>query len=319
MKRIILKLVLFFSLLMIPIVSFFMLPYSEEFAYHYIEQDCYNHGAWIYDRINHNPAPIDVAFIGSSHTLHAIQEKKMEELLGQNFRVVNLGYCRYGRNIEYTILKMLLKHKSPKLIVIEVHEDEEKNSHDIFPYLAETEDLLLTPTLFNRDYFSDLFHGGSARLEYFKAKYIFRKKYPEPTSELYGYAATDRIVSEFELDENLKSWQFRLSQTNPEIIEKFQSEFPLAYLKKMANIIQEKNIPIRFVYLPDSGSKLHKPKFASFYQDIAPLIIPPQGIFNDKSNWMDASHLNDKGSGVLSAWLAEQIKSELCTDSTTFR
>ncbi|MBA4409199.1 MAG: hypothetical protein C0397_07240 [Odoribacter sp.] len=304
---------------MIPIVSFFMLPYSEEFAYHYIEQDCYNHGAWIYDRINHNPAPIDVAFIGSSHTLHAIQEKKMEELLGQNFRVVNLGYCRYGRNIEYTILKMLLKHKSPKLIVIEVHEDEEKNSHDIFPYLAETEDLLLTPTLFNRDYFSDLFHGGSARLEYFKAKYIFRKKYPEPTSELYGYAATDRIVSEFELDENLKSWQFRLSQTNPEIIEKFQSEFPLAYLKKMANIIQEKNIPIRFVYLPDSGSKLHKPKFASFYQDIAPLIIPPQGIFNDKSNWMDASHLNDKGSGVLSAWLAERIKSELCTDSMTFR
>ena len=319
MKRIILKLVLFFSLLMIPIVSFFMLPYSEEFAYHYIEQDCYNHGAWIYDRINHNPAPIDVAFIGSSHTLHAIQEKKMEELLGQNFRVVNLGYCRYGRNIEFSILKMLLKHKSPKLIVIEVHEDEEKNSHDIFPYLAETEDLLLTPTIFNRDYFSDLFHGGSARLEYFKTKYIFRKKYPEPTSELYGYAATDRIVSEFELDENLKSWQFRLSQTNPEIIEKFQSKFPLAYLKKMANIIQEKNIPIRFVYLPDSGSKLQKPMYASFYQDIAPLIIPPQGIFNDKSNWMDASHLNDKGSGVLSAWLAERIKSELCTDSMTFR
>ena len=239
MKQILLKLGLFFSLLMIPIITFFMLPYSEEFAYHYIEQDCYNHGSWIYDRINRNPTPIDVAFIGSSHTIHAIQDKKIEELLGQNLNITNLGYCRYGRNIEYLILKMLLEHKSPKLIVIEVHEDEEKNSHDIFPYLAETKDLLFSPTALNRDYFSDLFHGGSARMEYFKAKNIFRKKYPEPTFELFGYAATDRIVSETELDENIKSWQNRLSRTNPEVIEEIQSKFPLAYLKKMVNIIQQ--------------------------------------------------------------------------------
>ncbi|OGU68408.1 MAG: hypothetical protein A2X62_15550, partial [Stygiobacter sp. GWC2_38_9] len=277
-----------------------------EFAYHYIEHDCYNHGAWIYDRINHNPAPVDVAFIGSSHTLHAIQEKKMEKLRELNLHVVNLGYCRYGRNIEFSILKMLLKHKSPKLIVIEVHEDEEKNSHDIFPYLAETEDLLLTPTLFNRDYFSDLFHGGSARLEFFKAKYIFRKKYPDPTSELYGYAATDRIATEFELDENSRLWQKRLSHTNLEKIEKVQLKYPFAYLEKMICLIKEKNIPIQFVYLPDSGSKLKNPKHSSFYQDIASLLIPPQTIFNDRSNWMDASHLNDNGSEILSIWLAEQ-------------
>ena len=319
MKRILLKLALFFSFLMFPAAVLFIVPYSDEFAYHYIEHDCYNHGAWIYDRINHNPAPVDVAFIGSSHTLHAIQEKKMEKLRELNLHVVNLGYCRYGRNIEFSILKMLLKHKSPKLIVIEVHEDEEKNSHDIFPYLAETEDLLLTPTLFNRDYFSDLFHGGSARLEFFKAKYIFRKKYPDPTSELYGYAATDRIATEFELDENSRLWQKRLSHTNLEKIEKVQLKYPFAYLEKMICLIKEKNIPIQFVYLPDSGSKLKNPKHSSFYQDIASLLIPPQTIFNDRSNWMDASHLNDNGSEILSIWLAEQIRSEMCTDTTTFR
>jgi hypothetical protein len=319
MKQIILKLVLFFSLLMIPIVTFFMLPYSEEFAYHYIEHDCYNHGAWIYDRINHNPAPIDVAFIGSSHTIHAIQEKKIEGLLGQNLHIANLGYCRYGRNIEYAILKMLLKHKSPKLIVIEVHEDEEKNSHDIFPYLADTKDLLLPPTAIDRDYVSDLFQGGSARMEYFKAKYIFRKTYPAPSSELYGYAATDRMASEPELDENRKSWQIRLSQTNPEIIEKVQSKFPLSYLGKMIKIIQQKDIQLLFIYLPESGSSLNKPKYASFYEHNASLLIPLQSIFKDRSNWMDASHLNDKGSEILSTWLAEQLKSELCVDSAAIK
>ena len=79
MKQILLKIALFFSLIMIPIVALFLTPYSKEFAYHYIENDCYNHGAWIFDRITKNKTPIDIAFIGSSHTIHAFQEKKMED------------------------------------------------------------------------------------------------------------------------------------------------------------------------------------------------------------------------------------------------
>jgi hypothetical protein len=314
MKQILLKLGLFFSLMLLPLISLFILPYSEEFAYHYIENDCYNHGAWIYDRIKHNPAPVDVAFIGSSHTIHAIQDKKLEELVGQNLHFANLGYCRYGRNLEYLILKMLLKCKSPQLIVIEVHEDEEKNSHDIFPYLAETKDLLFPSTLLNRDYLSDLFHGGSARMEYFKAKYIFRRTHPEPAKELYGYAATDRKVSEAELTENKRLWEIRLNRINPEPLEKMQEKFPLAYLNEMVKILKKKNIQFVFLYLPESGSNLLKPKYNSWYLDKAPLIIPPQSIFQDTSNWMDASHLNDKGSDMLSIWLAEQIKSEVCSE-----
>jgi len=317
MEKIIHKLILFFSLIVFSIVSLFILPYSNEFAYHFIENDCYNHGSWIYDRINHNPAPIDVAFIGSSHTLHAIQDRKLEELLAQNVHFANLGYCRYGRNIEYLFLKMLLSHKTPKLIVIEVHEDEEKNSHNIFPFLADTKDLLLPPTVLNRDYFSDVFHGGSARLEYFKAKYIFNKKYPAPTSELYGYAASNRIASETELDENSKSWQSRLSRKTPEAIEKVQSEYPFAYLEQMIKMIQEKNIQVMFIYLPESGSQARSPKWATYYLKIAPVLIPPVDLLREKSNWMDAGHLNDSGSEKLTAWMANQLKAELCVDSVS--
>jgi len=314
MKQILLKIALFFSLLAIPLAGLFILPYSEEFAYRYIEHDCYNHGVWIYDRIIPNPTPIDIAFIGSSHTIHAFQEKKMEEILGTDYHLANLGYCRYGRNLEYTLVRMLLEHKTPKLIVIEVHEDEEKNSHDIFPYLAKTSDLLLTPTPINRDYFADLFNGASARLEYFKSKYIFRKTYPEPSSELYGYAATDRIVLAVELKENQTAWQKRLGSKPIREIEKIQMKYPLAYLKKMITLIKERNIPFLFVYLPEFGSMLKSPKYAAYYQNHAPMLIPPQTIFNDSSNWMDASHLNDKGSEALSNWMAEQLKVELCIE-----
>lgn len=315
MKRLLLKIALFFSLLIAPFVVLFTIPYSEEFAYHYIEHDCYNHGAWIYDRITQNPTPIDIAFIGSSHTLHAIQDKKTEEFTGFSHHVTNLGYCRYGRNMEYLILNMLLKYKSPKLVVIEIHEDEEKNSHDIFPYLAQTKDLLVTPTAINRDYFSDLINGGSARLEYFKAKYIFRIKYPKPSAERYGYAASERMVKQEEWDENQKTWQKRLGRTESERIQEMQVKYPFTYLEKAVNLLNKRNISIAFIYLPDSGSKLEIPKYMETYKKLAPVLIPPQTIFNDSTNWMDASHLNDKGSEKLSLWMAEKLRAEWCLDS----
>lgn len=312
MKQVLFKIALFFCLLIIPIVVLFTAHYSEEFAWHYIKNDCYNHGAWIYDRITHNQTPIDIAFIGSSHTIHAFQEKKIEELSGTTNHIVSLGYCRYGRNLEYCILNMLLEHKSPKLVVLEVHEDEEKNSHDIFPYLAKTSDLLLPPTPIDRDYFSDLFFGASARLEYFKATCIFRNKYPEPTTDLYGYAGSEREVSEIELKENQNAWEKRLGRTQYQAIEKIQMKYPMAYLDKMISLLQKKNISFVFVYLPEHGSMLKSPKYAAYYRNRGPLLIPPQSIFDNTANWMDASHLNDKGSELLSEWMAGQLKNELC-------
>lgn len=314
MKPILLKIALFFSLILTPVLTLFLAPYSKEFAYHFIKDDCYNHGAWIHDRIIKNPTPVDIAFIGSSHTIHAFQDKKLEEILGSEYRIANLGYCRYGRNLEYLILRMLLEHKTPQFVVLEVHEDEEKNSHDIFPYLANTRDLILTPSPINRDYFADLFHGASARLEYFKSRYIFRKNYPESDFGLYGYGEADRVVPENELKENQQAWKNRLERTQIQSIEKIQLKYPFAYLNKMIELFRKKNIPFLFVYLPESGSKLKKPKYALHYQNFAPLLIPPDSIFENTTNWMDASHLNDKGSELLSAWMAEQLKNEFCPD-----
>jgi hypothetical protein len=315
MRHLIHKILLFFVLLAVPFLALFLAPYSEEFAWHYIEKDCYNHGAWIYDRIVENQMPIDIAFIGSSHTIHAFQDQKIEEIIGHDEHLANLGYCRYGRNLQYALLKLLLRHKSPKLVVIEVHEDEEKNSHDIFPYLANTKDLLLTPTLVNRDYFLDILNGASARLECFKSTRIFRKTFPEPDTRLYGYGESDRIVTSEELEDNRAAWQRRLSRKEVKSVETIQMKYPLAYLKKITGLLNEKNIPFIFVYLPESGSNLERPKHAAYYRQFAPLLVPARTLTDNREYWMDASHLNDKGSELLSAWMADQLKSELCLES----
>jgi hypothetical protein len=317
MKRLFLKIALFLGLLAAPLVVLFEMPYSKEFAYHFIEGDCYNHGAWIFDRIVRNTTPIDIAFIGSSHTIHGFQERKIEELTGSGDHLVNLGYCRSARNFEYILLKLLLEHKTPKLVIMEVFEDEAKNSHDIFPFLADTRDLLITPTLINRDYFSDVYNGTLARLEYFKANYIFGRKASEPTTELYGYAPNNRTATADELQKNIDAWQRRLSRSEPKMIEKLKIKYPFSYFDKMMKLIEGKNIPLIFVYLPEYGSKLKSPKYAEYYRKFGSLLLPPENIFNDPTNWMDAGHLNDEGSGLLSKWMADELKSELCIRPAT--
>jgi hypothetical protein len=315
MKEVLQKIALFFGLLALPVVLLFTIPYSNEFARHFIKDGCYNHGAWIFDRLTKNATPIDIAFIGSSHTIHAFQDQKMEEILGPDYHLTNLGYCRYGRNLQFVLLKLLLHHQAPKLIVIEVHEDEEKNSHDIFPYLADAKDLLMTPTLVNRDYFSDVVHGASARLECFKSEYIFTKKIPEPDTRLYGYGESNRIATSEELADNRNAWERRLARKSLKSVEKLQMSYPLAYLDKMIDLLKTRNIPFVFIYLPESGSKLDIPKYASYYRQFAPLMISPPSLTDKPEYWMDASHLNDKGSEILSEWMAEKLRKEFCLDA----
>ncbi len=308
MKEILLKILLFFVVFAFLAVLLFAIPYSSNFSRHFIKDDCYNHGAWIFDRITKNQTPIDVAFIGSSHTIHSFQEKKMEETLENKYHLANLGYCRFGRNLEYLFVKELLEYKKPKLIIIEVHEDEPKNSHDIFPYLAQTKDLFVSPTFVNRDYISDVFKGASARLEQLKASYIFKQQYPEPDLNPYGYGESDRIATSEELDKNRLGWSKWFKRRNAPVIEEFQLKYPLAYLSKTIGLLNSRKIPFIFVYLPESGSKLAMPLRSAFYQKYGQILILPDSIISNPANWMDEMHFNNKGAEQTSDWMARKLR-----------
>ena len=284
MKEVLQKIAFFFGLLAVPVVLLFAMPYSNEFARHFIKDDCYNHGAWIFDRLTKNATPIDIAFIGSSHTIHSFQEKKMEAILENHFHLANLGYCRFGRNLEYLFVKELVARKNPKLVVIEVHEDEPKNSHDIFPYLADANDLLISPTFVNRDYLSDVFKGVSGRLEQFKAKYIFQEKYPEPDLNPYGYGESDRIATDEEFLKNKQGWSKWIKRRGSPEIEQLQLKYPYAYLSETINLLNKKKIPFIFMYLPESGSNFPNPLRLDFYKQYGQVLTLPDSIVQPPTN-----------------------------------
>ena len=211
MKKLALKILRFCILPITVAVACFFIPVPRIFYYNYIKDDCYNHGAWIYDRMARNNTPVDVAFIGSSHTIHSFNEPQIEKEL-PGLHLANFGYCRMGRNLQYVLLKDILKYKKPRLVIIELSEEESKNSHDIFPYLAKNKDLLLSKSAVNRDYFSDLYHGFVTRIDAVKQTYIFRKKYAEADMYDYGYGASDRIAPTEELNDNIAAWERRMKK-----------------------------------------------------------------------------------------------------------
>ena len=312
MKELSIKILKFCFLPLVAAIACFLIPTPRIFNYHYIKDDCYNHGAWIYDRIAQSTTPVDVAFIGSSHTIHAFNEPIIEKkLIGMH--AANFGYCRMGRNLQYVFLKDILKYKTPKLVVIEITEEETKNSHDIFPYLAENKDLFLSRSAINRDYFSDLYHGFVTRFDAVKQTYIFRKEYKKTDFNNYGYGPSDRMVTREEIGKNITAWQKRLGKNSNTTVKNIQLKYPKAYLEAMTDLLAEKDIPFCFVYLREFGSKLEQPIDMKYYETLGPVLIPPQSLYTDTDLWMDTSHLNDRGAEIISNWIASEIP-ELITE-----
>ena len=153
MKKLCKRLLLFvFTIL----VFLFILPVDRRMQFAGLDQDCANHAIWIYDRIHHNPKPMDLVFLGSSRSINGIDDEFVEhKLADKNINVANLAYCRLGRNLSYLMLKELLKKKQPRYLVLEVREDEDRYSHPVFPYLASSKEILQATPFFNRDLLSD--------------------------------------------------------------------------------------------------------------------------------------------------------------------
>lgn len=107
-------------------------PTDKKRAYHYLTNDCEGRGAWLYRRIFESKQPIDLAFLGSSHTINGINDTLINQELAKDQRAmqtVNLGYCRLGRDLTYVLMQHVLAQKNTRNFIIEVLPDENPYSH----------------------------------------------------------------------------------------------------------------------------------------------------------------------------------------------
>ena len=297
-------------LFLVPVlVLILFLPVHPRLKYIGLKHDCFNHAIWVYDRIFNNPKPVNIAFLGSSHTINGIDDSLIEHRLMENVSVVNFGYCRLGRNLSYVLLKELLKKKHPEYVFLEVREDEDYFSHPVFPYLASDRDVLFPHLFFDEKILSDIWLHFSYKVELLQ-DVLFSENILVPVrTNNFGYAVSSDTASPTALQQVLRKQRKPVSKQTS-LIRDFHLSFARGYLKKIHNLCTRRKIKLIFLYLPsyDTSLSLRKPKEYSTYQKYGKVWIPPERILTKQDNWHDEGHLNREGSRELSMWLAGEIK-----------
>jgi hypothetical protein len=307
MKQFIIHIILF----LLPLgVLILILPVNKRLEYQGLNNDCFDNGIWIHDRIINNEKPIDIAFLGSSHTINGINDSLIETKLNEfDVNVTNLGYCRLGRNLTYLLLRELLNEKKPKTIIIEVREDENWSSHPIFPFISQNQDVLLSNPIYDPDYFSDIATHFTYNIQ-LTQETLYKQTQSKPIQlNDFGFSTNDDSLSNFTLVSNSLIKTKRESEIEIKIRD-FRLKFPKSYLKKIHQICNKKHVKVLFLYLPNFGSPQIKPNEYQYYLKFGEVLIPPVYILNKQHNWYDEGHLNITGSTKLSLWIAEELKSK---------
>jgi hypothetical protein len=297
MKKLIRNSVAFLIPILLVLV---ILPVNNRLKYQGLSDDCSNHGIWLHDRIHINETAIDIAFLGSSHTSNNINSQT----------AVNLGYCRFGRNFSYALLKEILSAKSIKHLVLEVDENEDRYSHPIFPFIASSKDVMLPNPFFNRDIFADMWMHLAYKVELLQDEIYKHEKAVPICQSNYGFEASPDTASVVLLDET-KLKRSKVKKPLSQFEQRFHGNFARVYLKKIAKICAENNIQITFLYLPSYGRACHGPSEYEEFNKYGKILITPNYILENKSNWFDENHLNQNGAKELSVWLSEQINNGL--------
>jgi len=311
MKRFLKHITLFFIPVYIGIVALFIFPVEKKFSYSFVKGECDNKASWIYNRIFIDNRNVDIAFSGASQTGCAIMDELIEKELNKNsvekLSVANFGYCRRCRDIQYLMLKDLFENKKPKIIVVEVYEDEPKKSHPVFPYLANSDDLFSSFVFFNQRFLVAIWKGIVVRFENFKQIVFNTEIQSLKNPSLFGYRHSTQKVSTNVLKENRDIWEKRLAIHKNSLIRKIELNYSKHYIEKIVKLATQNSCKILFLYLPESGSKLEMPLLTDYYKSLGELIILSQPIVNDKQNWKDATHFNDSGATKVSQFIVDEL------------
>ena len=304
MRRFIFHILLF----VLPVILVLILiPVNKRQRYISLKDDCFNHGIWLHDRIFENTRPVDIAFIGSSHTINAVDDQQLETLLNvQQVNVLNLGYCRLGRNMDYVILKELLEKKKPKQVILEVRETESRYGHPIFPHVAAQKDVLLPALFFNRDILKDAFTAIAYKIELIQDCFFSQQQAPVMDLNPYGFSGHTDTAKKQLLDDFFARRQ-QHSKKESTFEHAFYNAYPKSYLEKIIALCKKNQVTLSFLYLPGYGSAYTQPEETAYYVKHGKLLLPPAIIFQTRSNWFDENHLNKNGSKALSQWLGKQL------------
>jgi hypothetical protein len=309
-----------------------VLPHATYLRYQALTVGSYSKATWIYERATYDKTPIDIAFIGTSHTLNAVDSVTVENSINNknnSFKhVVNFAIPHFGRDMHKLIIKLLIEKKAPEVILIEIRESEERDQHPATHYLADASELLNAPLLVNLRYF-----GNLMRLPLRQSSLFLKTSFPEffganANFKADNYAGThlnftteftngkirDNVHNKSDLEKYSEQWNqenaFKLNRDN-EFKNFIYFNANWLNLKSAIELAKSNGIKVYFTYLPNYGAS-PKPIDALVYENIAPILyVKDDSVLHDPKHWYDLGHLNGTGAIAYSNEISKILTEEL--------
>ncbi|MBN9509523.1 MAG: hypothetical protein J0I21_10490 [Alphaproteobacteria bacterium] len=293
---------------------------------------------WIYERIHFDPTPIDVAFIGTSHTMNgvngAVVSAGLSRMSGHPVYVANLAIPQYGRNFHWLLVRELLEHRKVKTLVLEVTENESRQPHPLFAYWADVSDVLEAPVLINLNWFTDIARLPLRQLTLgvktlFPEEFGLRRHFDPAAYDGSDVDNTDAVqvhgktlthLRRVRIDPTVLAEEAAAFERNKRLhmlgeeLDSLEYHLPRYYLDKILALAREKGVQVKFLYLPVFGQP-HQPYDMSPYVGQGQMLYVDD-ILADPANWFDLNHLNSFGAAKLSKRLPRLLSESFAGDPT---
>ncbi|MEO0586227.1 MAG: hypothetical protein AAF078_01180 [Planctomycetota bacterium] len=276
---------------------------------------------WVYERIVFDDAPIDVAVLGTSRTMDAVDSGMLSEAVsaaGTPIVAANLAVPQHGRNLHRAFLERALEHKAPALVLIEVREIEDRRGHAMFAEVADVDEMLGQPLVLHFNVLSDAAKFARRRPTVALASLMPSVAEVDPAFDAGAYWGThpayhregdvyaelskdflDHLASDYDRDV--------ADRVLPGSLAGLEHRFAVDTLERIAAAAEAEGAGVAFYYLPGYGSGGREPVHADVYRELGELWLPPAELFEDPTMFIDLHHVRKPVREAYTAWLAGRV------------
>lgn len=309
-----------------------LLPDNPYQRWQLLHGTMFDEARWIYERCHYDPAPIDIAVIGSSRTRQGVNAPRLQaELAARGIRVnvVNFSVLSPGRGTDLAIVKEVVATKHPRLIILGIQEKPDRNGHAAYKYLADAATIVHPG--FGREfgYLADVGYLPFRQLRLFLARLApgqsgLRAKfdpalYAGSTVDTTGTTRVDGEVKfkgddpapEDLLYEEKQGWEARKGSDDslPKALRDYAVADERRYVALITSLAKADGAKVAFLYVPYFGGP-SVPFNPQIYQGLGP--IWSADFVSDHPEWYaDVVHLTRTGARSLTDWLVAPVAATL--------
>lgn len=297
---------IFCAILVAFIIIVLCIKPTPEFLFANATGDCSGRSTFMYNALYNNNTNSDVVFFGSSQTMNGVNDSLVNSFGTTIF--LNLGYCRYGRNLDYYFIERYCRQHRPQKIILEVRETEGDNTHAVTPFFLPVSDIAASFVTGNADVFKELYNKWLCNLKFIRGNIFGNELSVLKMPVTQGFWQNRETGNIIRLNsERLKDSLFIKQEIADRKSLNRNSTF---YFKKLKTLAAQKKIMLYFLYLGRYGNQQKRPAQERDYMNYGKVLIPPDSIFCDPQNFSNVNHLNNRGAAKLSLWLSAELNKE---------